>query len=55
MPKQSLEGSLFPDLEQDRRSTPHPHRAQAGRISHSASSNKAENSEKTEKLEESER
>jgi len=44
MPKTSLEGSLFPNLEQEGRSRPHPKRGV------SKKSNTAENHQKTEKI-----
>ena len=46
MPKPSLEGSIFPGLEQEQRSAPHPRRNQTNRAAQSPKS--AENSRKTE-------
>jgi len=54
MPKQSLEGSHFPALEQERRSTPHPRRTRTERNTSFESPYEEENREEIEKIEESE-
>ena len=51
MPKTSSEGSIFPGLEQEQRSTPHPKRTSpAGKAESAADSNDAENGRKTEQI-----
>ena len=51
MPKTSSEGSIFPGLEQEQRSTPHPKRTStAGQTDSASNSNDTENERKTEKI-----
>lgn len=55
MPKTSLTGSMFPQLEQDQRSTPHTDRRPAGRQVDSGAEKNGENSQKQKKTKGDER
>ena len=52
MPKSSPEGSVFPGLEQEQRSAPHPRRSLSGIKKPLSASNDAENGKKERKSKE---